>query len=142
MTILKLALLGIFFLASFRVGALDNDLSYGSIAERDAVMVKQLKDYAKQLSEQLPMMVDAETQAFGVIALDKVMSFSFRFINAVYNEVDVATLKKTSLENLNAIACQDSKVKIWMDFGMSYNYIYYDKNNRIIARIPFTQYHC
>lgn len=142
MTILKLAVLGVCFLASFRVGALDKNGNFESDQERDAVMSAQLKNYAQQLNSQTPLMMDDETEITAVFALDKTLNYSVRFTKFVYTKMDMVKFKEQAIEKMNEAVCQDSKTKSLINAGVSFVHFYSDKNGKPITRIPFTKYHC
>lgn len=142
----KLCLGAVFCLVSVtmacQVFALDKNGNFESVKERDRYISSTLKNMANQMNSQMPMMMDAETQASNVLALDKTINFTMRLINFSSNEVDASELHDIVRGNVNDIACKNKATRDLIDVGASYVYIYFGNDDRLITRVTLDDYSC
>lgn len=122
--------------------ALDKNGNFESVKERDRYISSTLKNMANQMNSQMPMMMDAETQASNVLALDKTINFTMRLINFSSNEVDASELHDIVWGNVNDIACNNKATRDLIDEGVSYIYIYFGNDDRLITRVTLDDYSC
>lgn len=124
-----------FFAISSQVYALDKSGNFESKEEQDRYIIATLKKMAMEMNSQAPMMMDNETQMSSVIALDKTINFTMRLVNLSSNEVVANELNRYVWGNVNDIACKNQATRDLIDVGVSYIYIYFGNDNRLITRV-------
>ena len=138
-----ITLLFVTFLAiSSPLYALDESGNFESKEEQDRYIIATLKKMAMEMSSQAPMMMDSETQMSSVLALDKTINFTMRLVNLSSKEVNAEELNKYVWGNVNDIACKNKATRDLIDLGVSYVYIYFGNDNRLITRVVLDKYKC
>jgi len=122
--------------------ALDKKGNFESLQEQDRFIATTLKNIVIQINSQTPMMLDSETQMSSALALDKTINFTMRLVKYSSNEVDAAYLNKYVWNNVNDIACKTKGTKFMIDLGVSYVYLYFGNDDRLITRVVLNSYNC
>ena len=138
----KFLMLLSFFIVSSPLFALDKNGDFESKKERDEYIVLTLRKMAMEMNAQVPIKMDSETQLSSVVALDKTINFTMRLSNMRSEEVNVKELKKYVWGNVNDIACKSKITRILIDLGVSYVYIYFGNDDRLITRVVLNKYKC
>ena len=131
-----------FFVLSSQVFALGKSNKPESQEEIDRVIVATLIEMANQINQQTPMMLDSETQVSSVLALGKSINFSVKFINVSSKDIDAEQVDNYSLEQLNDTVCKNQATRTLIDLGVSYIYLYYGNDDRLITRVAIEKYKC
>lgn len=125
--------------------ALDKNGNFESREEQDRYIVATLKKMAVEINSQAPMMLDAETQFRSALALNKTINFSYQLVNLSSKELSPSALKqlnKTIWGNMNDNACKVQATRTLIDVGVSYIYIYFGNDDRLITRVVLDKYIC
>lgn len=73
---------------------------------------------------------------------NKTINFTMRLINLSSKEVNAEELNKYVWCNVNDIACKNQATRDLIDLGVSYVYIYFGNDNRLITRVVLDKYEC
>lgn len=122
--------------------ALDKKGNFESKEEQDRHIALTLKEMAKEFNNQTPIMMDSETQMSSVLALGKTINFNARLVNLSSKEVNPDELKRYVWGNVNDIACKNKATRDLIDLGVSYIYIYFGNDDRLITRVVLDKYYC
>lgn len=125
--------------------ALDKNGNFESKAEQDSYISATLKKTAKEMNSQAPFMLDEETKFKSSFALNKTLSFTYELINFSSKELTTSGLQqlnKTIWENMNDNACKVQATRTLIDLGVSYVYIYFGNDDRLITRVVLDKYIC
>jgi hypothetical protein len=131
-----------FLIISSPLYALDKDGNFESIEEQDRYISDTLKKMAIEMNSQAPFMMDSETQFSSALALKKTLNFTMRLINQTSTEVDAKEISKYVWANVNDIACKNKATRDFIDWGVSYVYIYFGNDDRFITRVVLDEYKC
>lgn len=140
-----LKLINVFLFAAafpFSSHALDKNGNFSSKEEQDSYIVATLNKMVVQINSQTPMMLNSETQMSNALALGKTINFTMRLINTSSKQVNANELSKYAKGNLNDIACKSKATKNLIDLGVSFVYIYFGNDDRMITRVVINNYHC
>lgn len=137
-----LLLLTMVFILPSPIYALDKNGNFESKKEQDQFIAKALKEMAKEINQQTPIMIDSETKLQSALAVGKTLTYSATIINATSNQVNAQDLNRMVWGNINAIACKNKATRGLIDLGVSYIYIYFGNDNRIITRVVLNSYEC
>ena len=124
--------------------ALDNNGNFESREEQDRYIAATLKKMAVEINSQAPMMLDADTQFRSALVLNKTINFSYQLVLSS-NELSPSALKqlnKTIWGNMNDNACKVQATRTLIDLGVSYVYIYFGNDDRLITRVVLDKYIC
>lgn len=135
-------ILFVFLLMPCALYALDKNGNFESKAEQDRFVAATLKKTAKEINSQAPIMVDSETQLNSVIALNKSMNFNMRLTNLSSKNADANYINKYAWGNLNDTACKSKATRALIDLGVSYVYLYFGNDDRLITRVVVDKYVC
>jgi spore germination cell wall hydrolase CwlJ-like protein len=100
---------------------------------------------AVEINSQAPMMLDADTQFRSALALNKTINFSYQLVNLSSKELSPSArkqLNKTIWGNMNDNACKVQATRTLIDLGVSYVYIYFGNDDRLITRVVLDKYIC
>lgn len=125
--------------------ALDKNGNFESKDEQDKYIAATLKKMAVEINSQAPMMLDADTQFRSALALNKTINFSYRLVNLSSKELSSSALKqfnKTVWGNMNDNACKVQATRTLIDLGVSYVYIYFGNDDRLITQVVLNKYIC
>ena len=122
--------------------SLDKNGNFESIKERDEYIAITLRKLVKQMNDQAPFMVDEETRFTSAVALEKTVNASYKLINFSSEEVDVNVLNRQAWKHKNDIACKDKATRILIDAGVSFVYLFYGNDGRLITRVVVDEYKC
>lgn len=125
--------------------ALDKNGNFESKDEQDKYIITTLKKMAVELNSQTLMMLDAETQFRSALALGKTINFSNQLVNLSSKDVSLSALKqlnKTIWANMNDNACKVQATRTLIDLGVSYIFIYFGNDDRLITQVVLNKYIC
>jgi len=122
--------------------ALDKKGNFESKAEQDRFLAATLKKMAADINSQAPIMLDSETQMTTVLILNKTINFTMRLLNVSSKDVNARDINKNIWGNVNDIACKNKATRDLIDLGVSYVYIYYGNDGRLITRVVLDKYIC
>lgn len=122
--------------------ALDKNGNFESKAEQDRFIAATLKKMAADINSQAPIMVDSETQMTTVLVLNKTINFTMRLINVSSKDANAREVSKYIWGNVNDIACKNKATQKLIDLGVSYVYIYFGNDGRLITRVVLDKYVC
>lgn len=122
--------------------ALDKNGNFESREEQDKYVSLTLKEMAREFNNQTPIIIDSETQINSVLVLGKTINFNGRLINLSSKQVDKDVLRKYVWKNVNDIACNNKATRDLIDLGVSYVYIYFGNDDRLITRVVLDKYYC
>jgi hypothetical protein len=125
--------------------ALDKKGNYESKDEQDKHIAATLKKMAVEMNSQAPIMLDADTQFRSALALNKTISFTYWLGNLNSNDLSSSALNKlneTVLSNMNENACKVQATRTLIDLGVSYVYIYFGNDDRLITQVVLNKYIC
>lgn len=135
-------LLFIFIAMPCSLYALDKNGNFESKEEQDKYIVATLKKMAVEINSQAPIMIDAETRMSSVLSLNKTINFTMRLVNVSSKEVNAKDINKYAWGNVNDIACKNQATRDLIDLGVSYVYIYFGNDDRLITRVVLDKYIC
>lgn len=122
--------------------ALDKKGNFESKEEQDRYIALTLKEMAKEFNNQAPIMIDSETQISSVLVFGKTINFNTRLVNLSSKVVNPDELKRYVWGNVNDIACKNKATMDLIDLGVSYVYIYFGNDDRLITRVVLDKYYC
>lgn len=122
--------------------ALDKNGNFESKAEQDRFVATTLKKTAKEINSQVPIMLDSETQMSSVLALNKTINFTMRLTNLSSKNADANYINKYAWSNVNDTACKNKATRNLIDLGVSYVYLYFGNDDRLITRVVLDKYVC
>lgn len=122
--------------------ALDKNGNFESKEEQDKYIAATLKKMAVEMNSQAPIMLDAETQMSSALALNKTINFTMRLVNLSSKEVNAKDINKYAWSNVNDIACKNQATRNLIDWGVSYVYLYFGNDDRLITRVVLDKYIC
>ena len=122
--------------------SLDKNNNFESTKERDEYIAITLRKLVKQMNDQAPFMVDEETRFTSAVALEKTINTSYTLINFSSEEVDANVVNNHAWKHKNDIACKDKATRILIDLGVSYVYLLYGNDGRLITRVVLDKYKC
>lgn len=103
---------------------------------------KILLDFSRQTNAQLPIMVDAETRADTTMVIDNQLHFKYTMVKVNVKTIDKkATAKEIKTMLVNNQCSNDNMLKL-LKLGVSYHYMYQDKNGNIITTFKITKIDC
>lgn len=109
----------------------------------DKAVEELLKDFAKEINSQAPIMVDPATRFDMAMCYGKTMHFKYTMINSSeYNELDKEVFKNVAMPTLVKNQCNNKKVVEMLKMGVEYDYIYFDKNGIHITTIHISEKNC
>lgn len=132
----------VFLSSSVSLYALDKNGNFESKEEQANYIAAILKNMVIEINNQTPIMLDKETQMTHVLALNKTINFNYKLVNVSSVEANSEEIKKLALFNMNDIACKDQATKALIDLGVTYVYIYFGNDNRLITRASLSKYKC
>jgi len=103
---------------------------------------KILLDFSRQTNAQLPMMVDTETRADTTMVIDNQMHFKYTMVKANIKTIDKKTTTKEIKTLLVNNQCSNDNMLKLLKLGISYHYMYQDKNGNIITTFKITKTDC
>lgn len=130
------------FFYSNAVFSLDKNGNFESRQEQDAYLILTLKNMAKEINAQTPIILDEYTKLTSVIALQKTIIFNYLLHRTNYKEINPQELNKIALENLNHSACQSKATQNLIDLGVEYVYIYFSNDGKQVTRASIKSYRC
>lgn len=122
--------------------ALDKNGNFESNSERDEYLMVALQKIAKQMNNQIPIMVDDETQLTSCLVAGKTINIFYKLINFKASEVNADEIQKHVWEQKNYNACKDKSTRQLIDMGVIYFFTYFDKDDRLITRVSLDKYKC
>lgn len=122
--------------------ALDKNGNFESKGEQDRYIAATLKKMTVEINSQAPIMIDAETQMSYVLSLNKTINFTMKLVNVSSKEVNAKEINKYAWDNVNDIACKNQATRYLIDLGVSYVYIYFGNDDRLITRVVLDKYIC
>lgn len=123
-------------LASGVVNAADKQKS----SEKD--IEKLLIEGSKKINTQLPTMVDADTRLDTTMVIGNQMHYKYTMINASAKDIDKKATTKELKSMLVANQCGTDNMLKLLRMGVSYHYMYQDKNGNIISTIKVSKKDC
>jgi hypothetical protein len=139
---LNIALFTLFILYAAMGSALDKNGNFESNSERDEYLMVALQKIAKQMNNQIPIMVDDETQLTSCLVAGKTINIFYKLINFKASEVNADEIQKHVWEQKNYNACKDKSTRQLIDMGVIYFFTYFDKDDRLITRVSLDKYKC
>ena len=139
---IHLSLIVALLLISVPLHALDKNGNFESIEEQDKFIADTLKKMAMEMNSQAPFMMDSETQFISAMALQKTINIRVRLVNFSSTEVDAKEINRHVWANENDIACKNKATRDLIDLGVSYVYIYFGNDDRLITRVVLNEYRC
>lgn len=138
------------------VGQFKDDTYVGPFKENNATdkllksiksnggIVVFLKKMATLTAKNLPQRVDAETEAFSVSSINRVISFNLRAINLERNEIkDIRSFKRASISKSANLLCSSPVANVVINKAdASYEYSLYSKSYELIFKYVIDKAEC
>jgi hypothetical protein len=133
-TFLTVCMLLVF--ASGVVNAADKE----KLSDKD--IEKLLIEGSKKINAQLPTMVDADTRLDTTMVIGNQMHYKYTLINTSAKDIDKKTTTKELKSMLVTNQCGTDNMLKLLKMGVSYHYMYQDKNGIIISTIKISKKDC
>ena len=113
-----------------------------SSMKQNGAVEKLLLEVSAKTNKQLPVMVDEETRCDMTMVAGSKMVYKYTMIHYSSNKEINQKFKKEITKTLVENQCsQENTVKL-LNMGVSYNYIYFDKDGLMIASIDIDKSNC
>lgn len=103
---------------------------------------KLLIESSKKINAQLPTMVDADTRLDTTMVIGNQMHYKYTMINAFAKDINKKATTKELRSMLVANQCSTDNMLKLLKMGVSYHYMYQDKNGIIISTIKISEKDC
>ena len=108
----------------------------------DGTIENILLETSKQINSQLPSMVDKETRLDTTMCAGKNMQYKYTMVNIAENELDKTAFNNEMRSMLVKNQCSNDNMIKMLKMGVSYNYMYQDKNGALIATVNISRADC
>ena len=135
-------LIAVVLIGSFAKTVVKSKFKEREQGKTDRAVEELLEDTAKNISRQLPIMVDPNTRLDMVICNGKQMHYKYTMINYSENKLDKEAFKNEATSTLSKNQCNNKKMVELLKMGVEYYYIYFDKNGNLITTIQISKKNC
>jgi hypothetical protein len=97
---------------------------------------------ARGINKSLPMMVDKETELRNVTAGERTIIYNYTLVNYAAEQLNKDKFLATMKDRIESQACQNEKMKIFWENGVSAQYTYAGNNSRQVGKIVVTPERC
>jgi len=108
----------------------------------DKDIEKLLIEGSKKINAQLPTMVDAETRLDTTMCIAKQMHYKYTMVKTTANRIDKNAFTKEARSILVNNQCNTDNTLKLLKMGVSYHYMYQDKDGKIISTIKINKKDC
>jgi len=117
--------------------------SFGFCQGNNSKLFKQLQKEAKEINATLPQMISKEIQMIRVIARSyNEIALVCKTLFYQVSDLDITTMESALKPQTQRSLCSDPDVLEMMKRGISYTYVYFDKNDKYIGEFTVTPGDC
>lgn len=101
-----------------------------------------LLEISNQVNSQLPLMIDEETRCETTFVSGKKIFYKYTMINLASDIFDKIYFENELNRNTKNNLCTDEKTIKMLNFGVEYNFMYFDKDGKSIVSIYIDKATC
>lgn len=103
---------------------------------------QMLRETAKNINQQLPIMVDSETRLDTVLVQSKQMYYKYSLVKSSKDQIEKKEFDNAMKNVLSRNHCDNQETRKLLKLGIEYFYIYFDKNGALVSTINISQRDC
>lgn len=101
-----------------------------------------LQEEITYLNHSLPHMLDTETELESITLKEDDIFYNIKLINSSVSEIDIEKFSKSVEPKLKETACNNKEINGFLKRGKNLNYVYKDKEGKIISIIKIKSLDC